>query len=61
MEPVSLRVNDAAKAVGVSRSKFYELIRDGVVDAVTVGGRTLIPVESIRSLVANAPRLDLAA
>jgi excisionase family DNA binding protein len=54
MEPIAYRIADAAKAVGLSRSRLYELIADGTLEARKIGNCTVIPAESLRALVANA-------
>lgn len=54
MEPISVRVSDAARMTGMGRSTIYELIASGDIEAAKVGRATLIMVESIRSfLIAN--------
>jgi excisionase family DNA binding protein len=54
MDPVSVTIPDACKAIGVGRTTVYELIDDGKLDAIKVGGRRLIKVSSIRRLVGEA-------
>lgn len=61
LEPLVLGVNDAATFIGLKRSRLYELIADGVIEARKLGGRTVVPVASLRSYVENAPRLSEAA
>lgn len=55
MEPIALNVKEAARFVGLSRSRLYELISEGRVEARKIGARTIIPTESLRALVADAP------
>lgn len=55
MEPIAYRVAEASKAVGLSRSRIYELIADGTLEARKIGGATVIPAASLRALVADAP------
>lgn len=40
--PIALRINDAAAASGLSRSKIYQLISEGRLPAIKAGGRRLI-------------------
>jgi excisionase family DNA binding protein len=61
VEPFALGVKDAAAFIGLSRSRLYELISDGSIDARKLGSRTVIPVESLKSFVANAPSKTDAA
>lgn len=55
VEPIAYRIAAAAEAVGLSRSRIYELIADGTLDARKVGGCTVITAESLRAMVENAP------
>jgi len=52
--PVALRVAEAARMVGLGRSKFYELIASGDIETVKVGRCTLVPLESLFSLIDRA-------
>ena len=56
LEPLAYRVEDACKVLGIGRTSLYELIGTGKLRAVSVAGRTLIPAESARALVANASK-----
>lgn len=49
MDPINLSIIDAARALGVGRSKLYELINAGQLDTVKLGTRTLVRVTSIRA------------
>lgn len=51
IEPLSVRVPVALKMVGLSRSKFYELVQDGEIEIVKVGRSTLVVVESLRGFL----------
>jgi len=54
--PVLLvRPEDAARVLGVGRTKVYELIRSGALRSVRVGGLRRIPVAALKEFV---PRLD---
>ena len=57
MEPIALRVNDAGKLVGLSRSQIYRLINEGKLEAIKAGGRTLIKYASLRALIDSADRI----
>lgn len=54
MEPVTTSVDDAAKALGIGRTKLYELVAEGRLKALKIGRRTLILVASIHALIDNA-------
>ena len=45
------RVNEATETYGVGRTKIYELIKEGKLHTVKVGGRRLIPAESLEALL----------
>lgn len=49
MDPINLSIIDAARALGVGRSKLYELINAGQLDTVKLGTRTLVRVAIIRA------------
>lgn len=51
MEPISVRIPDAVRLTGLSRSRLYELLRSGEIDHAKVGSSTLIPVESLRRFI----------
>ncbi|MDZ4054616.1 MAG: helix-turn-helix domain-containing protein [Phenylobacterium sp.] len=54
MQPIFLSINDTAKALGLGRTSIYGLLRSGRLEAVKLGRRTLVKVESIRRLIEAA-------
>ena len=46
-----LRPEDAARALGVGRTKVYELMRSGVLRSVRVGGLRRVPVAALNEFV----------
>lgn len=48
---LSYNVNEAAKAVGVGRTKLYELINRGDLQTFRLDGRTLIRADVLTSFV----------
>ena len=50
-DPICVRVNDAARMVGVGRTKLYELIAAGEVETVKLGKATRITTASLHDLV----------
>lgn len=54
MEPITVTVEGAKKALGLGHTKIYELIRDQKLKTVKVGRRTLVKTDSIRALVDQA-------
>jgi excisionase family DNA binding protein len=57
MEPIVLGVKEAAGFIGLSRSRLYELIADGSIEARKLGARTVVPIASLRAFVERAPKL----
>ncbi|KQM57149.1 MULTISPECIES: helix-turn-helix domain-containing protein [unclassified Sphingomonas] len=54
MEPITVTVADAKKALGLGATKIYELIGEGRLQTVKIGRRTLVKTASIRALVEQA-------
>lgn len=54
IEPLAVPVDDGCKIIGIKRSKFYQLIREGEIEVVRIGGRTLAVVDSLRACVERA-------
>jgi excisionase family DNA binding protein len=50
MDTLLCSIPDAAKALGLGRSKIYELITSGGLETVTIGRRRLIRTESVRAI-----------
>ncbi|WP_426386933.1 helix-turn-helix domain-containing protein [Sphingobium sp. R-21] len=50
-EPICVRVNEAARMIGVGRTKLYELIAAGEVKTVKLGKATRITTASLHDLV----------
>ena len=51
MERIAASVAEAAEALGLGRTSVYTLIRDGRLETVKLGRRTLVKVASIRRLI----------
>jgi excisionase family DNA binding protein len=60
MEPVLCSIADAARVLGIGKTKTYELITDAQLECVIIGTRRLVKVASINRLVETAA-LDRAA
>jgi len=52
--PVVYRVEEAAKALRISRDSVYELIRSGQLRTIKVGARRLVPIVALSEYVATA-------
>ena len=53
IEPLLIGVETAATALGLRRSKLYELIATGRLKSVKVGTRRLIPADAMHEFVAS--------
>lgn len=49
---LAFTVVEACHAIGIGRSKLYELIGQGRIETRKIGSRTIIPAESLRALIA---------
>lgn len=54
MEAIATSIKDTAKALGLGRTSIYVLIREGRLETVKLGRRTLVKVDSIRRLLERA-------
>ena len=50
-EPISVRIPEAVRMTGLSRSRIYELMKSGDIEFAKVGSSTLIIVASLRELI----------
>ena len=50
-EPISVKIPEAVRLTGLSRSRIYELMRSGDIQFAKVGSSTLILVESLRGFI----------
>ena len=51
VERILYRPGEAAEAIGVSRSRLYELINSGEIPSVKVGNVKRVPVDKLREWV----------
>ena len=51
MEPISVKIPEAVRLTGLSRSRLYELMKSGDVEFAKVGSSTLILFESLRGFI----------
>lgn len=51
VEPICVRINEAARMICVGRTKLYELIATGELETVKFGKATRVTTESLREFV----------
>lgn len=51
LDPICVRVNDAARMIGVGRTKLYAMIARGDLQAVKLGKSTRITTASLQELI----------
>lgn len=55
-ERIAVRIPVAAQMIGISRSKFYELLDAGEIEAIKLGRSTLIPVAGLKAFIEGLRR-----
>ena len=58
--PLAYRVPDACRAAGIGKTSLYALAAAGKLRLVRVAGRTLVPADDLRALIASAPQAKQA-
>ena len=53
LEPLAYSVNEAIRVSSLGRTRLYQLINEGKLEARKVGKRTLIPAARLRRLIAG--------
>lgn len=51
LEPISVKIPEAVRLTGLSRSRIYELMKSGDIQFAKVGSSTLIIVHSLRAFI----------
>ncbi|MBN8815212.1 MAG: helix-turn-helix domain-containing protein [Sphingomonas sp.] len=59
LRPLCLTVDEAADALSVGRTKLYQLIAEGEIEAVKIGKSTRITTESLEALLKRGSQLPL--
>ena len=55
-EIIAYRVKDASRVSGIGITSLYAMMKDGRLEKRKVGGMTLIPAASLRSLIEGKAR-----
>jgi len=58
-QPLSVTIAGATARCGINRTKLYELVGSGKLEAVKCGTRTLILVRSLDAYVASLPHAEM--
>jgi excisionase family DNA binding protein len=53
MDRLLLRPIEAAEAIGIGRSKVYELLASGELPAIHIGGSVRVPVDALREWISR--------
>jgi excisionase family DNA binding protein len=53
ISPLAVNPTKGAKVLGVSRSKFYELLKGGELPLIKIGSRSLVRIADIEKLLAS--------
>lgn len=53
MDTLLLTTTEAAKALGIGRSKVYELLQTGQLPSVRIGACRRVPADAVHTFVAN--------
>lgn len=53
LEPLAYSINEACRVSSLGRTRLYQLIGEGRLEARKIGKRTLIPASSLRALIAG--------
>lgn len=51
MDRLLLRPTEAAEAIGIGRSKIYELLASGDLPSIRIGGSVRVPVDALRAWI----------
>ena len=57
MDPVAYSVSDVLKLVGISRSKFYQLVNAGQIKVRKIGNRTIVLVRDLNTWLDSLPTI----
>jgi excisionase family DNA binding protein len=51
IQKLAYSIPEAMRATSLGKTKMYDLIKEGKLQAVRIGGRTVIPAESLQALI----------
>jgi excisionase family DNA binding protein len=53
----NVTISEAVRLFGIGRTKLYELIHSGDIEAIKLGRRTLVRAQSVRNFIEGLPRI----
>jgi excisionase family DNA binding protein len=53
VQPIALSINETAKALSLGRTTLYALIKEGRLETLKIGRRTLIKAASVHRLLGS--------
>ena len=56
---LAYQTRDAARALGIGLTKLYEFIGKGELEAVKIGGRTVVTAASMQAFLDSRPKADI--
>lgn len=51
MDVLAVSVKEAARIIGVGRTSLYSMIRDGRIETLKIGRRTVVKTSSLRRII----------
>lgn len=57
LDSENVTIGEAVRCFGIGRTKLYELIHSGDIEAFKLGRRTLLRTESVRAFIDRLPRV----
>lgn len=58
IDPICVRINDAARMLGIGRTKLYQLIAAGEIETVKLGKATRVTTSSLHGLINRQHETD---
>ena len=53
LDPILVPIDDGAKIIGVKRTKFYSIVKEGSIPLVKIGRKSLVSVEALKAYVTS--------
>jgi excisionase family DNA binding protein len=52
-DKLAFRVPEFCRAIGIGRTTFYKMVKEGLIDTVKIGGMRLVPWTAVERLLAG--------